>query len=104
MAVDVVTEIVVDRPATEVAAYATDPDNAPQWYENIESVGWLTRPPLAVGTRLEFVARFLGKRLNYVYAVVEYLPGQRLVMATSGAPFPMEPPTRGQQWRTAGRG
>ena len=60
MAVDVVTEIEIARPRAEVAAFACDPDKATRWYENIESVGWQTPPPLAVGSRLEFVARFIG--------------------------------------------
>ena len=55
-AVDVLTEIEIARPRAEVAAFACDPDNATVWYENIESVEWRTPPPLAVGTRLEFVA------------------------------------------------
>lgn len=47
MNVDVVTEIVLDRPLAEVVAYAADPSNAPQWYANIESVEWET-PPAAM--------------------------------------------------------
>ena len=88
--VDVLTETVIRRPAAEVAAFAGDPSNAPQWYVNIDSVEWRTPPPVAVGSRLAFVARFLGRRLEYTYEVAELAPGERLVMRTADGPFPME--------------
>ena len=91
MAVDVLVEAVIDRPLTEVAGYVGDPSNAPQWYSlNIASVEWQTPPPIAVGSRIAFVARFLGRDLAYTYEVVELVPGRRLVMRTSQGPFPME--------------
>lgn len=90
MAVDVVTEIEIERPCAEVATYAGDPANAPTWYVNIESVEWESPPPLAVGSRMAFVAQFLGRRLAYTYEVVELVPGQKLVMRTAQGPFPME--------------
>jgi uncharacterized membrane protein len=88
--VDVETEVVIARPRAEVAAFAADPDNATTWYENIEHVEWKTSRPLAVGTRLAFVARFLGRRLAYTYEVKEHVPGERFVMSTAEGPFPME--------------
>jgi hypothetical protein len=45
---------------------------------------------LAVGTRLEFVAQFLGRRLAYTDEVAELVPGERFVMRTAQGPFPME--------------
>ena len=90
MAVDVLTEITIARPHAEVAAYAADPDNAPAWYENIESVAWKTEPPLRVGSEMTFTALFMGRRLSYVYRVVDLAPGERLVMRTVDGPFPME--------------
>ena len=87
---DVVTEISIARPRADVAAYACDPDNATEWYENIESVEWRSPRPLAVGTRLGFVAQFLGRRLDYTYEVRELAPGERFVMSTAEGPFPME--------------
>jgi uncharacterized membrane protein len=90
VSVDVRTEISIARPVDEVAAYATDPDNAPEWYANITSVEWKTEPPLRVGSVVGFVARFLGRTLAYDYRIVEHAPGERLVMRTAQGPFPME--------------
>jgi len=90
MAVDVLSEIVIDRPCEQVAAYAADPSHAPDWYVNIASIEWLTAPPVRVGSRMAFVARFLGRRLAYTYEIAEYLPAEQLVMRTAQGPFPME--------------
>jgi uncharacterized membrane protein len=88
--VDVLTETVIRRPVAEVAAYAGDPTHAPEWYANISSVEWRTPPPVVVGSRMDFVATFLGRRLAYTYEVIELAPGERLVMRTAQGPFPME--------------
>jgi uncharacterized membrane protein len=99
MAVDVLTEIVIDRPVRVVAEYAGDPSNAPEWYQNIESVEWRTEPPIKVGSTMDFVAHFLGRRLAYTYEVVELVPLERLVMRTAQGPFPME---TSYEWSPAG--
>jgi len=88
--VDVCTQIEIARSRAAVAAFASDPDNATAWYQNIKAVVWQSPPPLAVGTRLEFVAQFLGRRLAYTYEVAELVPDERFVMRTAQGPFPME--------------
>lgn len=89
VSVDVRTEIVIERPRAEVAAYASDPDNATVWYANIKSVQWLSSKPLEVGSRVAFVAEFLGRRLAYTYEISELTP-ERFVMRTADGPFEME--------------
>lgn len=90
MAVDVVTEIEIERPRGEVSAFAADPTNATAWYKNIRAIEWETPPPAAVGSRIRFSARFLGRALEYTYEIREIEPGRRFVMATAQGPFPME--------------
>ena len=89
MNVDVSTAIVIDRPPDIVAAYASDPNRVPEWYANIASVEWRTEPPLAIGSRIAFVAHFLGRRMAYTYEIAD-LSASRLVMRTTEGPFPME--------------
>jgi uncharacterized membrane protein len=90
VAVDVVTEIDIARPRAGVAAFASDPGNATAWYRNIKTVEWETQPPAEVGSRMRFVAKFLGRTLEYTYEVREVEPGSRFVMSTADGPFPME--------------
>jgi uncharacterized membrane protein len=99
--VDVQTEIEIGRPRAEVAAFAADIDNTTRWYENIKSVEWETPHPLAVGSRIAFVAEFLRRRLAYTYEIHELVPGERLVMSTAHGPFPMETT---YTWTDAGDG
>jgi uncharacterized membrane protein len=99
--VDVLTEAVIERPVDVVASFAADPSNVPRWYHNISSVEWLTDPVLAPGSRIAFVAHFLGRRIEYVYEIVEYVPGELLVMRSNGKPFAMETT---YTWEDAGAG
>ena len=101
MPVDVESLVEISRPRNEVATYACDPDNATAWYENIKAVEWRTSPPLAVGSRIAFVAQFLGRGIEYTYEVREHVPGERFVMSTAEGPFPMETT---YAWEDSGEG
>jgi Polyketide cyclase / dehydrase and lipid transport len=101
MGVDVTTEIEIELPREEVAAFAADPGNATAWYKNIESVTWETPPPARLGSRVRFRARFLGRTLEYTYEVRQIDPGRLFVMNTAEGPFPMETT---YSWEDAGPG
>lgn len=90
MAVSVSTKIEIERPISVVAGFAENPDNAPLWYKNIESVEWVGPAVVQIGAQVKFVAHFLGKRLAYTYEIVEHVPGSKMKMRTAEGPFPME--------------
>ena len=87
---DVVTSCEIARSPDVVAAFAADPDHVPRWYRNIRSVEWKSPRPMQVGSRIAFVAHFLGRRLAYTYEIVEMDLSRRFVMRTTEGPFPME--------------
>jgi len=79
MSVDVQTEMVIDRSLDTVGRCAADPSNAPEWYVNIDSVEWMATPPPAVGSRVAFVARILGRRSRPVRSCISETPSTRPV-------------------------
>jgi len=99
--VDVQTDIVIHRPRHAVADYASNPDNASTWYRNIHESHRLTPGPMGRGSKVAFIARFLGRELSYTYEFVEYVPGEKLVMRTAQGPFPMQTT---YTWTDAGGG
>jgi hypothetical protein len=88
MAVDVIATGSIDRPHDQVAAYLRDPANDTSWIGGIRSARLLTPGPVGVGSQVERVASFLGRRVEYVNEITE-LTGDRLVMRSVRSPFPM---------------
>jgi uncharacterized membrane protein len=89
MSTDVQAETFIERPRSEVAAYVTDWRNDPTWIRALSDVRLVTDGPIGVGSQVERVASFLGKRIEYVNEIVELEPDRRLVMRSVKAPFPM---------------
>jgi hypothetical protein len=89
MSVDVTVERRIARSRPEVAAFAMDPRNDMSWIGALTSVRQLTEGPVAVGTQVERVAAFLGRRIEYVNDIMELEQGRRLAMRSIRAPFPM---------------
>jgi len=90
MGVDVTAEVTIACPRDEVFAYVVNPGNDPAWIGGVRDARLAGEPPVAVGTRVERVASFLGRRIEYVNEVVALEPGRLLRMRSVVAPFPME--------------
>ncbi|MDQ3992331.1 MAG: SRPBCC family protein [Actinomycetota bacterium] len=81
--------IEIARPAGEVARYMFDWRNDPEWIGGISEARLLTDGDFGIGSQVERVASFMGKRIEYVLEVEDYQPGALLAMQSVKAPFPM---------------
>ena len=79
MAVDVTATASIDRPRDEVAAYLRDPANDITWIGGLHSARLLTQGQVTVGSQVERVASFLGRRIRYVNEIIE-VTADRLAM------------------------
>jgi len=87
---EVTRERSIAAPREAVAAYATDPSNDPDWIGGIKRVRVLTDGPIAIGTRVERTAGFMGRSFDYVLEIAELDPACRIEMRSVSGPFPMD--------------
>lgn len=88
MPLDVRVDAHVARSPDDVAAYMFDPRHDTEWITGIVRVD----PPagsLRVGTEIHRLAKFMGRQIDYVLRVVEYVPDRVVAMESVRAPFPM---------------
>lgn len=81
--------VVIDRPLEEVWNYVMDPANDPVWLGPIIDVPSGGGQPLDVGSEIEQVAKFLGRKFDVRLVVTEHEPMHRSAVRTSGGPVPL---------------
>ena len=86
---DVTVSQLIRTSRADVAGYVMNPHNDPAWIGGIREARMLTPPPVAAGTRVARVAKFLGRSFEYVLEVADFQPGALLGMRSVSGPFPM---------------
>ena len=89
MSVDVIAEVAIIADPQTVWDLMTDPAREPEWIGGLKHARLIGDPPLREGSRVERVASFLGRRIEYVNEVTTYTPPHILEMRSVKAPFPM---------------
>jgi hypothetical protein len=90
MTLDVLATTEIARPPDAVAAYQFDPANDPTWIGGVASTERLTDGPMAAGSRVRRVGGFLGRPIEWVMDVVEFVQDRRMAMHAIRSPFPMD--------------
>jgi hypothetical protein len=87
--IDVTATTTIRAPRRDVAGFVIDHRNDPTWIGGISESELLGGPPLTVGSRVRRVARFMGKRIDYVNEVTRLESDVLLEMRSVKSPFPM---------------
>jgi uncharacterized protein YndB with AHSA1/START domain len=78
----------VKRPPSEVFAYLTDVANLPEWQSG--AIEASADGPVAIGTHISEVRKFLGRRMESTLEVTEYEPDAKFSLKTLSGPVPFE--------------
>lgn len=86
----VVVQVEINCSPSVAWEYMLNAERNPEWLPNMRSCTWITDPPIAVGSRYEQVAGFLGREVRTSFEVTALEKG-RLVTITSlpGSSFPI---------------
>jgi Polyketide cyclase / dehydrase and lipid transport len=80
-----VSELVrIERPAEEVFEFVTTPENDRQWMGTAVERRPEPEGPLHPGARVQAVDRFLGRRIESTFVVIEHEPNARSAIRLEG--------------------
>lgn len=86
---EVTASVWISLPPGEVAGFALEPGNEPRWIGGIVESRPLTGTPITQGAQVQRIAKFMGKRIEYVLEVTEMEQPGKVVMKSIKGPFPM---------------
>ena len=81
--------IFINRPVSDVFAYATDPANDAQW-QDVEFSEQTSDGPLGAGSTMHSVSKFMGREMDIAAEVTVYDPPNQFSFRTSSGPIQFE--------------
>jgi len=81
--------VLIQRPLEEVWAYVMEPANDPVWQGPVIEVRRGAGEEMSVGSEIEEVMQFLGRRFEVTFTVTEHEPMRRSAVRVSSGPVPM---------------
>jgi carbon monoxide dehydrogenase subunit G len=76
--------ILIDRPAEDVFAFVTTPENDRLWSSTAVEREREGDEPIRVGSKIRAVDKFLGRKLESTFHVTEYEPSRRSSVRIDG--------------------
>ncbi len=85
----VATSVVINRPPEEVFEFISNFENNPRWQSGMREARITSEGPLGVGTTYSQVAKFLGRRVESTFEVIEYEPHTMVKGRSTSGSFPI---------------
>ncbi len=82
--------IVINRPIEEVFAFLNDEQNDPKWQSGVLEAEQTSEGPVGVGTTVQEVRKFLGRRIESTYEITEYVPNEKVSSKATSGPIPFK--------------
>ncbi|MCB9765587.1 MAG: SRPBCC family protein [Alphaproteobacteria bacterium] len=89
MSVSIHVDTVIACDRTQLFHRLLDVERDPDWTSGLLRARRLDEGPLAVGSRVERVSKFLGREMVYTIEITGLEEGERVDMVTTAGPFPM---------------
>lgn len=83
------TSVRINRPSDEVFDFISNFENNPLWQSGQVEARFTSEGPLRVGSTYNQVAKFLGRRIESTFEVLEYEPGRKVKAASTSGSFPI---------------
>jgi uncharacterized protein YndB with AHSA1/START domain len=100
-------DILIGRPAEEVFEFVTAPENDRLWSSTAVERRVESEGPIKVGSRINAVDKFLGRRIESTFEVTEHEPNSRSAIRFVSGPiraegtYTLEPSNGGTRFRWA---
>ncbi len=80
----------IARPVTDVFQFVTNVENQPKWQAASVENHQLTPGPMAVGTKIQHIGKWLGRRYESLGQVVDFEPDRRWAYKSLSGPYQLE--------------
>lgn len=88
--IEVTAFVTIERSGADVFAFLADMANNPQWQKGMRACTWTSEPPLRLGSTYDQEASLLGRKIVSSFEVVEFEPGERIRIRTTGGTMPID--------------
>lgn len=80
--------ITINCPAPQVFAFVSNPNNNVLWQPEVIEHTMLSDGPMALGSKMRHVSKFMGRRIESNLEITEFVPNQKIAFHVTSGTLP----------------